>query len=153
MKNGYLKKHGRAGRAFAPWLGALLLAVLQCGLTAARAEEVAAGTVMSARNIDELKSKTLDGVSIGQLLTERQEWAIKNHGLKMMLYPASELPEDPAKLERTRQYSNQVRFDAATREVTGFVAGAPWPIQTQAIKSFIIRPTERFMATSVCFRR
>jgi hypothetical protein len=127
MTNGYVQKHGRAGRALAPWLGMLLLSVLQCGVTAARAEEVAAGTVMSAQNIDELKSKTLAGVSIGQLLTERQEWVIKNHGLKMMLYPASELPEDPSKLERTRQYSNQVRFDAATRRVAGFVAGAPFP--------------------------
>lgn len=127
MTIGYLEKSGLSYRALAPWLGMVLLSVIQCGLTVSRADEVALGTVISAQNVDELKSKTLGGVSIRELLTERQEWVIKNHGLRMLLQTAGELPIDPARLERTRQYSNQVRFDAATREVAGFVAGAPFP--------------------------
>jgi len=94
---------------------------------AALAAEVAPGSVMSAANVDALKDQTLDGVLIRDMLTERQEWIIRNQGLSMRLESATPLPDDPAKLERTRRYSGQVSFDPSTRLVTGFVAGAPFP--------------------------
>jgi hypothetical protein len=105
-------------------LGLLILTTLVGNVAA---EEILPGTVLSAATIDELKTKSLDGVLIGELLTQRQEWVIRNHGLKMVLQPSGVLPEDPAKLERTEKYASQVQFDPTTRQVSGFVAGAPFP--------------------------
>ncbi|MGH8784984.1 MAG: DUF1329 domain-containing protein [Cupriavidus necator] len=94
---------------------------------AASAAELAAGTVIDKANVDKLKSDTFEGHTIASLLTERVEWQIKNTGLKITLGPSKPVELDPRYIEATKKYSGQVKFDPATREASGWVAGIPFP--------------------------
>jgi hypothetical protein len=94
---------------------------------AAGAAELPEGTVISKANIDQIKNDTFMGHTIASLLTERREWEIRNWNLKM---PLAKLPEpqlDPKYVEATKKYAGQVKYDPQTNEVSGHVAGLPFP--------------------------
>jgi hypothetical protein len=95
--------------------------------TGAIAAEVPAGTVVEKSNIDAVKNDTFDGHTIASLLTDKVEWQIRNWNLKITLDHAKPIPVEPRLVEATKAYSNQVKFDSKTKEVTGYVAGVPFP--------------------------
>lgn len=94
---------------------------------AAHAAELPAGTVIEKANVDKIKDDTFDGHKISALLTEKLEWQVKEWGLKITLDHAKPYPENSAMAEATKKYSGKVKFDAATREVSGYMAGVPFP--------------------------
>ncbi|MDO8177861.1 MAG: DUF1329 domain-containing protein [Undibacterium sp.] len=91
------------------------------------AGELPAGTVISKENIDKVKADTFEGHSVAALLTDKIEMQIRNWGLKMKLTNSRPLALDPSVDVATKKYSDRVKFDTATREVTGYVAGLPFP--------------------------
>jgi hypothetical protein len=91
------------------------------------AAELPDGTVISKANLDQIKNDTFMGHTIASLLTEKVEWQIRNTGLKMPLGKARDSVSDPRYVEATKKYSDQAKFDPKTREVTGWVAGLPFP--------------------------
>jgi Protein of unknown function (DUF1329) len=109
-------------------VGACLIATSACAL----AGELPDGTVISKENLDQIKNDTFMSHTIASLLTEKVEWQIRNTGLTMALGKAKEQVFDPKYAEATKKYSEQVKFDPKTREVTGWVAGLPFPDISEA---------------------
>jgi len=95
--------------------------------TGAIAAELPAGTVIDKSNIDAVKSDTFDGHSVASLLTDKVEWQVRNWNLKLTLDHAKPFPVEPRLVEATKTYSNQVKFDSKSKEVTGYIAGVPFP--------------------------
>lgn len=110
-------------RGFAASVAACLVALSSQALAA----ELPEGTVISKENIDKIKNDTFMGHKIGDLLTERMEWFVRTYNKKYPLAKSREPSLDPKYLEATAKYSGQVKFDPKTREVTGYVAGLPFP--------------------------
>lgn len=111
------------------------LKVLNFGVAAALAisgvtsvaAELPPGTVISKTNIDSVKSDTFEGHKIGSLLTEKIEWQIRNWNMSLKLAASTPVLLDPKVEEATKKYSSQVKLDPATRDVSGYVAGIPFP--------------------------
>lgn len=96
--------------------------------SAAVAEELAPLTPINAANIDKVKDMTFEGSKVGDLIPERVEWQIRNHG--MVLTPASatpKMPYDPRILELTKQHSKGVSIDPATKMISNYTTGIPFP--------------------------
>lgn len=89
--------------------------------------ELPAGTAIDKSNLDKVKSDTFEGHKIAELLTERVEWQIRNSGLRITLDPAKPIPVDARFVEATKKNAGQIKFDPNTREVSGYVAGEPFP--------------------------
>ena len=92
-----------------------------------RAAELPAGTVIDKSNLDRVKNDTFEGKTIGSMLTERLEWQIRNHDLKLTLQNSKPLPVDPKRIEATKKYSADVKYDPAKNEVSNYKAGTPFP--------------------------
>src|SRR5882762_9173481 len=92
-----------------------------------QAAELPAGTVIDKSNVDQIKGDTFEGHTIASLLTDKIEWQIKNWNLKIPLGHSKPQELDPRFVEATKKYSGQVKFDTQTREVSGWVAGLPFP--------------------------
>lgn len=74
-------------------LGTLAL----CGLlSSATAADIAAGTIINADNIDQVKSQTFEGKLLSDLILPTQEKMIREFGLQMRLRPNEEVAVDPA---------------------------------------------------------
>lgn len=93
----------------------------------AAAEEIPAGTVISASNLDALQNQTFEGHRLGDLLTEKMQMWVREHGLKLPLRPSAPIELDPRYLEATRQNAGKAVFDSQTHRVQGHVAGIPFP--------------------------
>jgi hypothetical protein len=113
------------------FLGSTVL-IAACVLLAAAgawAEEVDAGTVINAANLDSLLDKEFEGKTIGSMLPENIQWMIREQGLTMTLRHSEEVPVDPRWIEATKKYSGDVTFDPETRMVTGYKAGLCFPVE------------------------
>lgn len=95
--------------------------------SAARAAELPAGTVIEAANLNQVKNDTFAGHTVASLLTEKVEWQIRSWGLKITLDHTKPYPDDPAMAAATKKYAGKAVFDPATREVSGYQAGVPFP--------------------------
>lgn len=91
------------------------------------ADELCAGAVIDANNLDQVKDKTFDGLRLGDLLLEKLEWQIRDHGLRLTLREAKDFPVDQRHIAATAKYSGKVTLDPATRMPKGWVAGVPFP--------------------------
>jgi hypothetical protein len=91
------------------------------------AAELPTGTVISKENIDKVKNDTFEGKTIASMLTEKVELQVRNYNLRLPLVHSKPIMVDPKFNELTKQYSGQAKFDPATREVTGWTAGLPFP--------------------------
>lgn len=110
-------------RAFPRLLPLALLVMAGAALSA----ELPPDTVLDKSNIDKVKNDTFGGQTIANLLTEKTELQIRQWNLKITLEPAKPIPVDPRLVQATEKYAGQAKFDPATREVTGYVAGIPFP--------------------------
>ncbi|NQV03064.1 MAG: DUF1329 domain-containing protein, partial [Bacteroidia bacterium] len=93
----------------------------------AGAEELKPGTVISAANLDEMKSKTFEGKTIESMLTPMLESWIRDWALKMPLRHSEPFPVDERWIALTKKYSGQVKLDPATRKLSGWTAGCAFP--------------------------
>ncbi|MEH6637935.1 MAG: DUF1329 domain-containing protein [Porticoccaceae bacterium] len=91
------------------------------------AAEVQSGTVISAANLDQIKNDTFEGKTIGSMLTEKQEWMIREHGLTMPLRHSESIPKSPGWEEATAKYAGTVSLDPETRTPVNYKAGRPFP--------------------------
>lgn len=91
------------------------------------AADLKAGTVIDAKNLDEMKPQTFEGKTIASMLTEKIEWWVRNHNLQITLRNSEPFPVDPRWIEATNKYSAEVKFDPSTRNVTGYKAGLAFP--------------------------
>lgn len=88
-------------------------------------------TRLDASTIDSLLDKCLDGKKIRDLIAhERFDYVIRNFNLPMELIsnniPANE--EQPYRLiEATEKYKGSVQYDPATRQLSNYKAGVPFP--------------------------
>ncbi len=89
--------------------------------------ELKPGDVIHAQNIDEMKTKTFQGQKIGDMLTEMVEMMIREKGLKITLKSTEPIPVDERWVELTEKYSGQVELDPETMNISGYVAGQPFP--------------------------
>ncbi len=93
----------------------------------AQAGDLKPGTVITAATIDGLLQRTFEGKTIASMLPEKIEWMIRNYGLTITLRRSETLPVDPRWERATRQYSGDVHYDPATRKISGYKAGVPFP--------------------------
>ncbi|MCG2580561.1 MAG: DUF1329 domain-containing protein [Marinobacter sp.] len=91
------------------------------------AAELPAGTVIDKSNLDEVMNDTFEGHTIASLLTDKLEWQIRNWNLKIPLSHSAPIELDPRYIEATEKYAGQATYNPETREVTGWVAGIPFP--------------------------
>jgi Protein of unknown function (DUF1329) len=110
---------------FKPKHLACLIAAI-CAQTS-MAAEIQPGTVINKGNIDAIKKDTFEGHSIASLLTDKVEWQIKNTGMSLKLGKSNNIQLDPKFIAATAKHAGQVKYDPATREVSGYVAGMPFP--------------------------
>ena len=92
----------------------------------AAAAELSTGTVISAANIDQVKSDTFEGHTIESLLTEKIEWRIRNSGMEITLGKSSEVPLDPRWVKASQENSGRASINKQECRVDGWGAGAPF---------------------------
>lgn len=114
-------------RSFATGVLGMAIALAMGGAVAA---EVTAGTVISKENFDKIKNDTFEGKTIGSMVPERMEWLIKNHSLKMKIRHSEKIEMDPKYVEATKKYHKDVVYDPKTRDISGWMAGMPFPPET-----------------------
>ena len=100
---------------------------LTLGSIGVSAQDLAEGTEINAGNWEQMRTQTYEGKSIESMVPEAIQKAVREYGLKITLRHS-----EPATLanhigEATARYSPQVKYDPATRQVTGWVAGIPFP--------------------------
>ncbi|MCG2634160.1 MAG: DUF1329 domain-containing protein [Gammaproteobacteria bacterium] len=100
------------------------LGSLSLGAQAAELEE---GTVISAANYEAVKGETFEGKTIESMLTPFLVKLIKENHLEMPLRHSSPWVQAEKLVAATEKYSGQVKYDPATRQVTDWVAGLPFP--------------------------
>lgn len=93
----------------------------------AMAAEVPVGTVISAANIDQIKSDTFEGHTIASLLTEKVEWQIRNSGMEISLAASKEVPLDPRWVKASAENAGRSSINKEECRVDGWGAGAPFP--------------------------
>ena len=91
------------------------------------AADVPEGTVISAANLDSMKSQMFEGKTIGSMLNDKIEMMIRDHGLKITLRHSEEVPIDSRWIEATKKYSGGVKFDPETKKISGYKAGLAFP--------------------------
>ncbi len=98
------------------------------------AADVEAGTVIEASSWDALKEQIFEGHRIADLVPPGLEVLVREYGLKLPLRHSEPLKFDPRYLKNTERYAGKVQYDPATRLVSGFVSGMPFPdVQRDAL--------------------
>ncbi len=105
---------------------ALFGAALLASSSSLFAAEIEPGTVLSADNIDELKTMTLDGKLIGDLLVGSQERMIREFGMKMRLRNGAPIESDPRLIEATKTHAGSTSINPETKALEGHVSGMPF---------------------------
>lgn len=85
------------------------------------------GAVIDASNIDQMKSETFEGETIGDMIPPSLETLVREHGLQLRLKASEPVPQDADWVEATEKYADQVEFDPETRLISGYEAGLPFP--------------------------
>jgi hypothetical protein len=105
-----------------PILGAAALLGLVSG---AQAQDIAAGTVLDAANIDQLKAQTFQGKPLADLILPTQEKMIRELGLQMRLQPSQQIQIDPRLVAATKEHAGKAGLDDKNR-LQNFVTGMPF---------------------------
>lgn len=103
------------------------LAVVSLTPLLAGAAELAPGTVISAANIDKVKSDTFEGHSIASLLTEKMEWRIRNSGWQLPLAKSQEVKLDPRWIKASQANAGKSTINKDACRVDNWGAGEPFP--------------------------
>lgn len=103
-------------------LGALALLGL---ISSAAAQDIAEGTVISAANIDQVKTQTFDGKPLADLILPTQEKMIREFGMQMRLRANEAVAVDPRLVAATEEHAGKASLDDKNR-LQGFVTGMPF---------------------------
>lgn len=106
---------------------ALLLGVGACIAGQVQAAELQAGFVITKDNYDKIKTETFEGKTIASMVPEKLEMMIKKFGLTIKLANSKKIEMDPKYVNATKEYAKNVKFDPATRTMSGWKAGMPFP--------------------------
>jgi len=109
------------------WVGLVFASLGLSGIGVARAEEVAAGYVINKANLSATDKQTFEGHNLGAMLSNVQRKMISELGLTIKLGKSRPIEHAPKLLAATAKYSGGVRFDKATRRISGYVTGLPFP--------------------------
>lgn len=101
--------------------GAALLAS-----TSSFSAEIEPGTILSASNLDKLKTMTLDGKPIGELLTSSQQLLIRDHGMKMRLRNIGAIKTDERLIQATQANAGKATINPETKVLEGHISGMPF---------------------------
>lgn len=112
-----------ARQAAALGLGACVIGHVQAG-------ELQAGFVITKDNFDKIKTETFEGKTIASMVPEKLEMMIKKFGLTIKLAHSKKIEMDPKYVNATKEQSKSVKFDPATRTMSGWKAGMPFPPET-----------------------
>jgi len=105
---------------------ALLISLIFVG-PIAFAAELKEGMEINKGNLDQMLSQTIDGKTIDNLTTPMVKRWIKEKNLRIFLRNYEVVPVDPRWIENTKKHSSKVKFDPATRNVTGYISGLAFP--------------------------
>ncbi|MBW7901986.1 MAG: DUF1329 domain-containing protein [Rhodocyclaceae bacterium] len=94
------------------------------------AGELQAGFVITKDNYDKIKGETFEGKTIASMVPDRLEAMIKNFGLTIKLAHSKPIEMDPKYVAATRESAKSVKFDPATRTMSNWKAGMPFPPDT-----------------------
>ena len=103
--------------------------VLAPGMMAASvfAAELPEGTIITKDNLDKIKNDTFQGKTIASMLTPSIEMQIRDWNMQIKLAKTKIVPKAKNWVESTKKYSKDVVYDPATREITNYKAGVPFP--------------------------
>lgn len=104
-------------------LGACVVGHVQAG-------ELQAGFVITKDNFDKIKTETFEGKTIASMVPDKLELMIKKFGLTIKLAHSKKIEMDPKYVNATKEYAKNVKFDPATRTMSGWKAGMPFPPET-----------------------
>lgn len=105
------------------------LALIMIGTTSATAftKELPPGFIVESGNIDAIWEDTFDGHKIKDLFTDKMAMWVRDYGLKMPLRRHETIELDPRYIAATNQNAGKAIFDPASKTVSGYVAGIPFP--------------------------
>ncbi len=120
-----LKKKGRVRQSIAAAF--LAFALLLIAPSAVEAGAIPEGTTITAANVEKHLDASFEGAPLRELLPDVLHWQIREKGLQLTLAHATPHAKDPKWVAATNANRGTVRLDAATKRVTGWQAGAPFP--------------------------
>jgi hypothetical protein len=82
-----------------------------------------AGTVINAANFDKVKDMYFEGKRVGDMITEKIEWMIREKNLAMNIRHSEFIEMDEKYMQATQDGKGKVKFDPETRAVSGWEAG------------------------------
>ncbi len=110
----------------------VLLVGLGLEMSVAYAEEVSMGYIINRANLSKANQQTFDGHNLGAMITPVQRKMITELNLTIKLAPTKPMAVPPSYLAMTEKYSKNVKYDKATRRISGYVAGLPFPDLSEA---------------------
>lgn len=90
------------------------------------AAELAAGTTISAANYDQVKDMTFEGHRVGDMMPGKLGWMVKEKGLTIKVRHSEPIEMDKKYMDATEKGKSTVKFDPATRQMSGWTAGMPF---------------------------
>ncbi|WP_034296294.1 DUF1329 domain-containing protein [Herbaspirillum sp. RV1423] len=105
----------------------LMAALIGAACLPALAADLTEGTVISAANLDQVKSATFEGHTIASMLTEKMEWRIRNSGWKLTLAKPKKVALDARWVKASKANEGKTKINDATCQVDGWKAGEPFP--------------------------
>jgi len=94
---------------------------------AAQAAELTPGTKIDAKSLAQHMSDTFEGHGIADLLTDRMQILIKDEGLTITLKASTPIVLGRDYMAATKANEGKAVYNRDTRNVTGWVAGIPFP--------------------------
>jgi hypothetical protein len=87
------------------------------------ADELAAGTVISKSNFEQVKDKLFEGKRVGDMIPDKMQWMILERELTMKIRHSEKIEMDKKYMQATQDGKGKVKFDPATRQATDWTAG------------------------------
>lgn len=112
-----------------PALGLGLVAIGGIGQSAqaAQCEEIPNFTIVNKSNLDSMLDKCLAGHRLGDLMPERMQWMIRETGFAIKATHPTHPKIDYRLAEVTEKYKGTAKIDPATKQISGYIAGIPFP--------------------------
>lgn len=109
------------------WLSILSACLGLSGIGMTRAEEVPVGYVVNKGNLSATDNQTFEGHNLGAMITPVMRKMVGELGLTLKLAPTKPVALSQSLLAMTEKYNGSVKFDRATRRISGYVTGIPFP--------------------------
>lgn len=92
-------------------------------VTVAADNELAAGTVISKGNLDQVKDKMFEGKRVGDMIPGSIEIMIRDYDLTMKIRHSEKIEMDSKYMQATLEGEGKVKFNPEDRTVSGWEAG------------------------------